>query len=176
MKAVYILILGLFCNQTHGLCQKISSVELCNGTQSLYYFSSATSAINYFLLKGDVSILNEISFSNRSKLTNEYLLSLFKKSDSVFKRYKLADLPSSSNVKVQLGKGLWHEINYFYLDKKSAKQILVMQLYVLFDGDNAEAEKKAPRVKDINLRLGKAIVDRKAYLKNIKSVEAPPKL
>lgn len=84
MKTIYILAIVIFCTPLFGLCQKIDAIELCNGTQSLYYFGTATSSITYFLLKKDISILDEINFSDRNKVNNNYLLSLSKKFDSVF--------------------------------------------------------------------------------------------
>lgn len=169
-------LLVIFINSNKLYSQEILSVELCNKTQSYFYFGNSTSDIKDFLLQGNTTLLSFINFSKQSKLNTKYLLALSRKFDSVFKKYNQKELPMSLNKEVNLTSGLWHEVNYFYYDKKTKMPSQIMQITVWFEGNDPEKEKMQPKITDIKIRVGKEIIDRKKYLMNLDFSKEPPPL
>jgi len=154
--------------------QVIKEVQLCNKTNSLYYFSSSSRDIQYFLLKGDTSLLSFIKFTANNPPTTKYLSGLSKQFRDTLKKYNISELPSSTNTKVDLDNNLWHEANFFYIQKSTSKPVQIAQIVILFEGSDAKAESQSPKIKNVVLRTGKKIIPRSKYLTNVEQVKAPP--
>lgn len=144
--------------------QTLKSTELCNRTNRSGKFSSESSNVNFFLLKGDDFTYRLINFSDSCKLTKEQLFQLSKSFEEIATKYKMQEIPPRDLKKVSIDNKLWHEVNYYYVDNKTIAFKQVMHVVVIFEGSDVDKEKMNPKVMDIKVLTTDKIKNRKQYL------------
>ena len=173
MKWIFSLIIASL-SFFRGSDQNVICNEICNKTESYNFFFRASSGINDFLLKRDSSGFEWVTFSSKSKITKAKLAALSDTLNKLLSRYDMKAIFLNNTIDVNLNNSLWHERNYFTIDPSTKKLKQLVQVMVLFEGNDVRKELDNPKVLDVYIVSGTRLKDRGKYLLKKPSFEPPP--